>query len=93
MIRATADIETSRLLEYIDRDRHATGQQVTPAHLVGRAAGQVFEASPGLNGRVAFGGFLPSPSILVSNIGRPKPSPSGPVRPSARPLGRDRVKR
>jgi 2-oxoacid dehydrogenase/acyltransferase catalytic subunit len=63
MIWATADVEASRLLEYIDRVRHATGQHVTPAHLVGRAAGKVFEALPGLNGRVAFGSFLPSPTI------------------------------
>ena len=63
MIWATADIEASRLLEYIDRVRHATGQHLTPAHLVGRAAGKVFEALPGLNGRVAFGSFLPSPTI------------------------------
>jgi hypothetical protein len=63
MIWATADIEATRLLEYIDQLRHATGQHVTPAHLVGRAAGKVFEALPGLNGRVAFGSFLPSPTI------------------------------
>ena len=63
MIWATAEIEASRLLEYIGRVRQATGQHVTPAHLVGRAAGRVFEALPGLNGRVAFGSFLPSPTI------------------------------
>jgi len=68
MIWATADIEASRLLEYIDRGRHATGEHVTPAHLAGRAVGKVFEGLPGLR--------LPVP-----------------VRPSARPLGRDRVKR
>lgn len=63
MILATAEIEATRLLEYIDRVRDATGQHVTPAHLVGRAAGKVFEALPGLNGRIAFGSFLPSPTI------------------------------
>jgi hypothetical protein len=63
MIWATADIEATQLLEYIDRVRHATGQHVTPAHLVGRAASKVFEALPGLNGRIAFGSFLPSPTI------------------------------
>ncbi|OOK77761.1 hypothetical protein BZL29_3368 [Mycobacterium kansasii] len=31
--------------------------------LVGRAAGKVVEALPGLNGRVVFGSFLPSPTI------------------------------
>ncbi len=63
MIWATTDIEASRLLGYIDQVRHATGQHVTPAHLVGRAGGKVFEALPALNGRVAFGSFLPSPTI------------------------------
>jgi pyruvate dehydrogenase E2 component (dihydrolipoamide acetyltransferase) len=63
MIWATADIDATQLLEYIDQVRHVTGQHVTPVHLVGRAAGKVFEALPGLNGRIAFGGFLPSPTI------------------------------
>ena len=52
MIWATSDIEASRLLQYIDRGRHTTGQHVTS-----------------------------------------KPSPCGRVRPPARPLGRDSVKR
>ncbi len=59
MIWATADIESSRLLEYIDRGRHATGQHVTPAHLAGRAAGKVF------------GSFLASPSGSVRPSVRP----------------------
>ncbi len=63
MIWATTDVEAARLLEYIDQVRHVTGQHVTPAHLVGRAAGKVLEALPGLNGRIAFGSFLPSPTI------------------------------
>ncbi len=63
IIWATAEIEASRLLDYIDRVREATGQHVTPVDLVGRAAGKVVEALPGLNGRVVFGSFLPSPTI------------------------------
>jgi 2-oxoacid dehydrogenases acyltransferase (catalytic domain) len=62
-ISATMDIEAPALLEYVDRVRVATGQHVTPVDLVGRAAGKVFEALPGLNGRVVFGSFLPSPTI------------------------------
>ena len=62
-ISATMDIEASTLLEYVDRVRVATDQHVTPVDLVGRAAGRVFEALPGLNGRVLFGSFLPSPTI------------------------------
>jgi 2-oxoacid dehydrogenases acyltransferase (catalytic domain) len=63
IISATMDIEAARLLEYIDRVRAATGVHVTSMHLVGRAAGKVFEALPGLNGRVVFGSFLPSSTI------------------------------
>ncbi|HEX5295861.1 MAG TPA: 2-oxo acid dehydrogenase subunit E2 [Streptosporangiaceae bacterium] len=36
---------------------------MTPAHLVGRGAAKVVEALPGLNGRVVFGSFVPSPTI------------------------------
>ena len=58
IIWATIDIEAARLLEYLRQVREATGQHVTPMDLVGRAAGKVIEALPGLNGRVVFGGFL-----------------------------------
>jgi pyruvate dehydrogenase E2 component (dihydrolipoamide acetyltransferase) len=63
MIWATADIDATNLLRYITEVRAATAYHVTPAHLVGRAAARVFQALPELNGRVAFGSFLPSPSI------------------------------
>jgi pyruvate dehydrogenase E2 component (dihydrolipoamide acetyltransferase) len=63
MISATMEIESARLLEYLRQVRDATGQHVTPMDLVGRAAGKVLEALPGLNGRVVFGSFLPSPTI------------------------------
>ncbi|OBI60640.1 2-oxo acid dehydrogenase subunit E2 [Mycobacterium sp. E796] len=63
IIWATIDIEATRLLEYLRQVREATGQHVTPMDLVGRAAGKVIEALPGLNGRVVLGGFLPSPTV------------------------------
>ena len=62
-ISATMNIEASEMLRYIDDVKAATGQHVTPMHLVGRAAGKMLEALPGLNGRVVFGSFLPSPTI------------------------------
>lgn len=67
-IFATMDIEAPRLLEYIGQVRDATGQHVTPMDLVGRAAGKILEALPGLNGRVVFGSFLPSPTIDCSFV-------------------------
>ncbi len=63
IIWATLDIDAEKLLGYIDDVRASTGAHVTPMDLVGRATGMVFEALPGLNGRIAFGSFLPSPTI------------------------------
>ena len=63
IIWATLDVDAENLTSYIDDVRAATGQHVTPMDLVGRASGKVFEALPGLNGRVVFGNFLPSPTI------------------------------
>lgn len=62
-ILATIDVDAEQLLRYIDDVRKATGVHVTPVHLIGRAGAKVFEALPGLNGRVALGGFLASPTI------------------------------
>lgn len=63
IISATMDVEATGLEAYIEQVRAATGQHVTPMHVVGRAAAKVFQALPGLNGRVVFGSFLPSPTI------------------------------
>ena len=62
-ITATLDVDAGPVLDYIEQVRRATGVHVTPAHLVGRAAAKVAEALPGLNGRVVFGSFAPSPTI------------------------------
>jgi pyruvate/2-oxoglutarate dehydrogenase complex dihydrolipoamide acyltransferase (E2) component len=62
-ITATLDVDANPVLAYIEQVRRATGAHVTPAHLVGRAAAKVTEALPGLNGRVVFGSFAPSPTI------------------------------
>ena len=75
VILATMDIEASRLLEYIGQVRDATGQHVTPVDLVGRAAGKVLEALPGLNGRVVFGSFLPSRPSTAPSWCRCGPTP------------------
>ena len=62
-ITATLDLDAQALLQYIEAVRSATGVHVTPVHVVGRAGARVFEALPGLNGRVVFGQFMSSPSI------------------------------
>ena len=62
-ITATIDVDAGALLQYVDQVRSATGVHVTPMHVVGRAGAKVFEALPGLNGRVVLGQFVSSPSI------------------------------
>src|SRR4249919_2496070 len=49
MIAATLDVDAGPILDYIEQ--------------VGRAAAKVTAALPGLNGRVVFGSFAPSPSV------------------------------
>ena len=63
IIWATLDIDAEKLLAYVEDVRSATGTHVTPMDLVGRAGAKVIEALPGLNGRVVFGSFVPSPTI------------------------------
>ena len=63
IIWATLDIDAEKLLAYVEDVRSATGTHVTPMDLVGRAGAKVIEALPGLNGRVVFGNFVPSPTI------------------------------
>jgi len=63
IIWATLDVDAGRLVDYIEDVRAATGQHVTAMDLVGRASAKVFQALPGLNGRVVLGSFLPSPTI------------------------------
>ena len=69
MISATMDVEASPgSSQYMDQVRDATGQRLSPVHLVGRAAGKVVEALPGLNGRVVFRRFRSSPTIDCSFV-------------------------
>lgn len=65
MIFASLEVDATNLLRYLDEVRTATGEHVTPVHLVGRAVAKIFEELPGLNGRVVFGEFVPSPTIDV----------------------------
>ncbi len=62
-ITATIDVDAGALLQYVNQVRSVTGVHVTPVHVVGRAGAKVFEALPGLNGRVVLGQFVSSPSI------------------------------
>ena len=85
-ILATIDVDAGALLGYIDDVRAATGAHVTPVHLVGRATAKVFEALPGLNGRVVFGQFLRSPTIDCFFVVSLRTDPTGGTEAAATDL-------
>ncbi len=93
IIWATIEVEARRLLDYIDEVRLATGQHVTPVDLVGRAAAKVFEELPGLNGRVVFGSFLPSPTIDCFFVVSLRTDPVGGLEASSTDLSGALVRR
>lgn len=64
-IRVSLDIDAGPLAEYARAASEATGEHVTVTHLVGKAIARAIAGMPGVNGRIVFGTFLPSPTVDV----------------------------
>lgn len=60
------DLDVEEVLRFLDAVREKTDEKVTLTHFVGRALGEVLAAAPGLNGRIAFGRFLPFDTVDLS---------------------------
>ena len=56
-------LDVSEALAYLEHVRATTGQKVTITHLVGKAIGLALAESPGLNGRVVLGRFVPFETV------------------------------
>ena len=108
MIWTTADIEATRLPEYIDQLRHATGQHVTRGigsdhrFIDGYQAATMAHIFREYLGDPASFDPVPTPIAPRKRTPRPatartrsalKPSPSGPVRLSTVALDRNGAKR
>lgn len=59
-------LDVGEALRYLDWVKQTTGDKITITHLVGKAVGLAFAASPGLNGRVVLGRFVPFETIDLS---------------------------
>jgi pyruvate/2-oxoglutarate dehydrogenase complex dihydrolipoamide acyltransferase (E2) component len=59
-------VDVDRLLDWLAKERERTGVKVTVTHAVGKAVGKALAAAPGLNGRIAWGGFVPHDNVSVT---------------------------
>ncbi|MCA9526444.1 MAG: 2-oxo acid dehydrogenase subunit E2 [Myxococcales bacterium] len=59
-------VDAGPALRYIDEVRAATGARVTVTHLVGRAVAEALRRSPGLNGYLRFGKYIPRKTVDVT---------------------------
>ncbi len=59
-------VDVGRALEWLAAERERTGQKVSITHLVGRAVAEALARSPGLNGRIRFGRFIPHETVDVT---------------------------
>ena len=59
-------VDADRLLAWIEKERERTGVKVTLTHAVGKAVAKALAAAPGLNGRIAWGRFVPHDDVAVT---------------------------
>lgn len=59
-------LDVGQAQAYLEHVRETTGHKVTITHLVGKAIGMALAQSPGLNGRVVFGRFVPFETVDLS---------------------------
>ena len=60
--------EATEALAYLDWLRQKSGEKVTITHLVGKAVAMALEQSPGLNGVIRFGRFVPHSTVDVTYL-------------------------
>ena len=66
VIHGTMTLEATAALRYLEDLRERTGERVTLTALVGAAVGRALAAEPTLNGRIAFGRYIPFDHVVVS---------------------------
>lgn len=59
-------LDVGDALAYLEHVRRTTGEKVTITHLVGKAVGLALAASPGLNGRIVLGRYVPFETVDLS---------------------------
>lgn len=60
------DIDAEELSGFIEHVRATTGKKITVTHVVGKAVADAMAQSPGLNGRILFGRYIPHKTVDVT---------------------------
>lgn len=59
-------LDVSEAVRYIAHVKETTGEKISLTHLVGKAVGQALAKTPGLNGKILFGRFVPFDTVDVT---------------------------
>ncbi len=62
------EVDAEPLTRFIQHVRATTGDKITVTHLVGKAVAEALAASPGLNGRILWGKFVPYDQVAITYL-------------------------
>ncbi|HND31785.1 MAG TPA: 2-oxo acid dehydrogenase subunit E2, partial [Myxococcota bacterium] len=61
-------VDASRAMAWLDEQRQKGGEKVTITHLVGKAVALALRREPTLNGRIAWGAYVPHETVDISYL-------------------------
>lgn len=61
-------VEATELMKYMEHVREKTGEKVTVTHMVGKAVAMGLAKAPGLNGRIAWGTYIPHKTVDITYL-------------------------
>lgn len=61
-------LDVGKTLEWLEKARATTGEKITVTHMVGKAIGLALKREPTLNGRIAWGKFVPHDSVALAYL-------------------------
>lgn len=61
-------LDAEEALAFLAHVKQTTGKKITVTHLVGKVVADALAASPGLNGRIFLGRFIPHDSVSISYL-------------------------
>lgn len=59
-------VDATKALAYLEEVRRKTGEKVTMTHLVGKAVAEALRQAPTLNGRIAWGKYVPFDTVDIA---------------------------
>ena len=61
-------VDATELLKFMDHVLEKTGEKVTITHMVGKAVAMGLAKAPGLNGRIAWGTYIPHTTVDITYL-------------------------